>query len=218
MVTIKDLRVAYQRKQRGKKREDVVVRNFSLNLASGTSLLLVGPSGCGKTTLLRCLAGLQPYTGTITIDGVDMQQLNRAQRARLVAYVPQENTLFAHLSVLENIVQPLVVTRGYQRERATQIARETLAILGMEPFVTCWPDQLSGGQKQRVAIARALSLQTPLILLDEPTSALDGGNTRLLVAFLRERCRQGTTVLIATQDAYLQELLGDRIVQFDGAV
>ncbi len=214
MVTINNLRVAYQRKQR----ENIVLGNFSLNLAGGTSTLLIGPSGCGKTTLLRCLAGLQPYTGTITIDGMDMHQLNRTQRARLVAYVPQENTLFAHLSVLENIVQPLVVTRGYQREQAMQIAQEMLAILGMEPFVTCWPDQLSGGQKQRVAIARALSLRTPLLLLDEPTSALDGGNTRVLVDFLRQRCRQGTTVLIATQDAYLQELLNDRVVRMDAAV
>src|SRR6516165_6536209 len=129
-----------------------ILNNISFYAPPGRITLLLGKSGSGKTSLLRCLARLETYQGDIT--------------SQSVTYVSQSYTLFPHMTVLENCLQPL------RLQGITTPIESTLASLGMLPYLSSKPHELSGGQQQRIALARALLLNTDYLLLDEPTSAL----------------------------------------------
>lgn len=150
--------------------------NLSLQLDDVRSLAIIGPSGGGKTTLLRILGGLEiPDAGTIHLNGrlIDFNEQQLFEHRMRIAIVFQAYNLFPHLTALQNIVLPMVKTRGRQPAEARDEALELLERFGMTDHLHKHPNQLSGGQKQRVAIARALALKPELLLFDEPTSALD---------------------------------------------
>ena len=166
----------------------VALDDLCLKLDDISSLAVIGPSGGGKTTLLRILGGLEtPDSGTIILNGrpVDFscEQSLMVHRKR-IAVVFQSYNLFPHLTALDNIVLPLVKTRGVSPAEARKRSLELLSQFGLDAHLSHTPNQLSGGQKQRVAIARALSLQPEILLFDEPTSALDPESGR---ASCRER-------------------------------
>ena len=150
---------------------------LDLTVDAKGSLAIIGPSGGGKTTLLRILAGLEtPDSGVIVLNGrtLDFSSENAliAHRRR-VAVVFQAYNLFPHLNAENNLVLPLVKTRGVERAVAIAESRALLERFGLAEHAHKYPNELSGGQKQRVAIARALSLKPEILLFDEPTSALD---------------------------------------------
>lgn len=161
------------------RKNKTILKSISLTAPPGQITLLLGKSGSGKTSLLRCIAGLETYEGTII--------------SPPLTYVSQAYTLFPHLTVFENCAQPLRFQNNFSSTRIEQ----TLAALDMLPFLASKPSQLSGGQQQRVALARALLLNKPYLLLDEPTSALDPENTTRLINLLLTS-QKG--IIISTQD------------------
>ena len=148
-----------------------VLRDCSLQLHAGETLVVLGESGCGKTTLLRSIAGLiKCDTGRIRLDGRSIETLPSA--ARPIIYLDQEPLLFEHLSVAENIAFAMRLRRRSEREVNDRV-EEMLTRLDLTPHREKRDWQLSGGQKQRVAFARAVLAQPRLLLLDEPFCSLD---------------------------------------------
>jgi ABC-type polar amino acid transport system ATPase subunit len=197
MLEVKNLSVR-------KKRD--ILRNISLTVSLKKVTVLLGKSGSGKTTLLRCIAQLErEYKGEITYCGQKIVQENRNQT---LGFVPQNYSLFPHLSALDNCAQPLRFKMD--KEAAKEKAEKMLNSLGMDQYYDSYPHELSGGQQQRVALARSLLLGPSLLLLDEPTSSLDPQNTDLLVGIIRQLKEEGKGMIISTQDMAFAEKILDR--------
>ncbi len=188
-----------------------ILDSASLSVVRGEIVSLVGPSGSGKTTLLRVIAGLeQPSQGTVVIDNKLMTGIPTHKRD--VGLVFQDNQLFPHLCVFDNIAYSLRIKRV---SKALQIEKvnEMLSLIGMEDLAHRDVGQLSGGEAKRIAVARALVADPFILLLDEPLTGLDAElRDRLLEdmgALLRTR---GTTVVHVTHDHNEAARLSDRVV------
>ncbi|NIY48066.1 thiamine ABC transporter ATP-binding protein ThiQ [Cedecea colo] len=167
---------------------------FSLNVAAGERVAVLGPSGAGKSTLLSLIAGfLTPASGEINLCGENHTRTAPAQRP--VSMLFQENNLFSHLSVRENIglgINPGLKLNLEQRERLGKIAEQ----MAIGDLLDRLPSQLSGGQRQRVALARCLVRKQPILLLDEPFSALDPALRLEMLQLLDEVCQQQQLTLL----------------------
>ena len=196
----------------------VVVQNVSFEVAAGETLVLLGPSGCGKTTVLKLLNRLlEPDSGTVEINGQDVQAQPPATLRRGIGYVIQQVGLLPHYTVAENVA---VVPRLLGHAPAAIAARTDalLTRLHLPParYAGQYPQQLSGGQQQRVGLARALAADPPIILLDEPFGALDP----LTRASIRREFREleelrRKTVVLVTHDVTEAFELADRILLLD---
>ncbi len=188
----------------------VALQDVDLTVAQGDFVSLIGPSGCGKTTLLRAIADLAPLTsGRLTVNGMTAAA---ARRARAYGYVFQAPALFAWRNVLRNVTLPLELA-GTGRAEREAIARDNLALLGLQDFAKKFPWQLSGGMQQRVSIARALSFKPALLLMDEPFGALDEITRDNLNRHVHELWRQsGMTVVFVTHSIPEAVFLSTRIV------
>ncbi|MGB8971211.1 MAG: ABC transporter ATP-binding protein, partial [Pseudomonas capeferrum] len=153
-------------------------------LPAGSLVALVGPNGAGKSTLLRALAGLERMQGTLRLDGQDVTRLGFAERARRLAYMPQQLPPGLALGVLESIVAALRVGGS---DDLLGHAFEALRQLGIEGLAERSLDSLSGGQRQLVALAQLLARNPQVLLLDEPTSALDLHYQLRVMGAVRER-------------------------------
>jgi ABC-type lipoprotein export system ATPase subunit len=179
------------------------VRDASLRLEPGEFASLTGPSGCGKSTLLNLIGSLlRPDSGTISVDGIAVQDLRKPSdyRRTTVGFVVQLHHLLPMLSAGGNVEVPLIGAGLGRRERRER-ARELLGEVGLAERVDHLPSQLSGGERQRVAVARAVANRPRLLLADEPTGALDSESSRRvldLLAALRER--YGMTMLVVSYD------------------
>ncbi len=193
-----------------KYKDQVVVDDISLKIGNGELLALVGHSGCGKTTMLRLIAGLsQPDKGKILIGGQESARLKA--RKREIVMVFQENLLFPHLNVADNIAFGLKMGGVSKKERVKR-AQEMLNLVRLPGLAGRYPSQLSGGQQQRVSLARALALEPKILLLDEPLSNLDPklrDELRDLILLLHRRFKM-TTVLV-THDRDEAMMMADRI-------
>ncbi|KAF1853031.1 hypothetical protein Lal_00009216 [Lupinus albus] len=170
---------------------------FTLSVQQGERIAVLGPSGAGKSTLLNLIAGfLQPASGSIAIDNRDFTDAPPAKRP--VSMLFQENNLFTHLTVRQNIalgMHPGLRLNDAQREKLEVIAAQ----MGIAEFIDRLPGELSGGQRQRVALARCLVREQPLLLLDEPFSALDPALRQEMLALVQEVCqRQQLTMLMVS--------------------
>ena len=189
-----------------------ILKNISVAIPSGCITLLIGKSGAGKTTLLRTLAGLiKPASGAVTIAGISAEKINTQSRAQKIGFVFQDFNLFAHMTVLQNCIDPLLL-QGVNRSDAVKRATEILTQLGMNEKSNAYPKNLSGGQQQRAAIARALCLQPAVLLLDEPTASLDPENSGILTDILRKLTQKGLTVIVSTQDMNFARTINERII------
>jgi multiple sugar transport system ATP-binding protein len=189
----------------------VAVDALTLDVAQGEFVVLLGPTGCGKSTVLRLVAGLETATsGHVSFDGrvVDHMQT----RARNVAMVFQDFSLYPHLTVAENIGFPLRVSQLDETVAAARVA-EVAEFLGIRPLLRRLPGQLSGGQRQRVAMARAVVRRPAVFLLDEPMSNLDAHLREDLRVEIVELTRQyNVTTLYVTHDRTEALTMGDRVV------
>lgn len=200
------------------KRNNIILNNLQQQFQPSSITVIIGQSGSGKSSLLRCMAQLErAYSGTITIDDQCLRSMPAKQRAKQLGLVPQSYALFQHMTVLQNIVHPLILA-GYDAEVAYLRAASCLQQVELSEKTLCLPHQLSGGQRQRAAIARYLALQPRFLLLDEPTSALDSANVAILGALLLELRDQGVGCIVATHDLHFAKHIADQILTLDGGV
>jgi spermidine/putrescine ABC transporter ATP-binding subunit len=195
-----------------------VLKNISLNIASGEFLTLLGESGSGKTTLLRLIAGFeQPTAGEIWMSGERLD--TRPPYKRRVNTVFQNYALFPHLNVRDNVAYGLRVQGAPKNEIPVRV-NDALNMVKMAEFAGARPSRLSGGQQQRVALARSLVNRPQLLLLDEPLSALDANLRKQMQSELKALQREiGITFLFVTHDQDEAMALSDRIALLrDGAL
>jgi len=195
-----------------------VLKNISLQIASGEFLTLLGESGSGKTTLLRLIAGFeQPTSGEIWMNAARLDTLPPYKRR--VNTVFQHYALFPHLTVSDNVAYGLRVTRSPASEIPVRVDA-ALRMVKMQEYATARPSRLSGGQQQRVALARALVNRPQLLLLDEPLSALDANLRKQMQGELKSLQRElGITFLFVTHDQEEAMALSDRVALLkDGAL
>jgi osmoprotectant transport system ATP-binding protein len=195
----------------------VAVRQLDLDVAAGELVVLVGPSGCGKSTTLKMINRLiEPTTGTIEIDGVDVSHSDPVKLRRGIGYVIQQIGLFPHQKIIANVMTvPLLY--GESKATARRRAEELLDLVGLDPatYADRYPHQLSGGQQQRVGVARALAANPPVLLMDEPFGAVDPVvRVRLQDEFLRIQQELGKTVVMVTHDIDEAVRMGDRVAIF----
>ena len=167
---------------------------FTLEVERGEQVAVLGPSGAGKSTLLNLIAGfLPPASGSIGIDGQPHTTTPPARRP--VSMLFQENNLFSHLTVRENIglgMHPGLKLTPTQRQKLQAIAQQ----MGLEALLDRLPGELSGGQRQRAALARCLVREQPVLLLDEPFSALDPALRQEMLSLVGDVCRQQQLTLL----------------------
>ena len=195
-----------------------VLAGLDLEVPAGSLTAILGPSGSGKTTLLRVLAGFErPDAGLISIGGspVDGPGVYVAPERRRIGYVPQEGSLFPHLTVAGNVGFGLTA-----RGRRSGTVDAMLTTVGLAGFGRRYPHQLSGGQQQRVALARALAIEPAVVLLDEPFASLDARLRAGVRADVQQIFRRaGTTAVLVTHDQDEALSTADRVaVLRDGKI
>ncbi|EGD00465.1 phosphate ABC transporter ATP-binding protein, partial [Burkholderia sp. TJI49] len=195
--------------------DNEVLKGVSLKANSGDVISVIGSSGSGKSTMLRCINFLeQPNSGRIFVDGeevrtaldktgalraADTKQLQRV-RTKL-SMVFQHFNLWAHMNVLENVMEAPVHVLGISKKEAEERARTYLEKVGLAPRVEKqYPSHLSGGQQQRVAIARALAMHPDVMLFDEPTSALDPELVGEVLKVMQKLAEEGRTMIVVTHE------------------
>jgi ABC-type polar amino acid transport system ATPase subunit len=196
-----------------------IVRGVSFEVARGEIVAIMGASGAGKSTVLRAIAGLDPFAGgSIAIDGLRLEagrlprRETRREVHRRVGMIFQFHHLFDHLTALQNVWLAPVHVQRQPRAEAERRARELLEQLGVGDRADALPRELSGGEAQRVAIARALAVGPPVLLMDEPTASLDPARRGELAATLRQLAAEGRTLVVATHDAEFAGACAQRVL------
>lgn len=198
-----------------------VLKDINLTVGKGEVVVVIGPSGSGKSTLCRAINRLETIDdGTIRLDGVDLPAEGRPL-ARLradVGMVFQSFNLFAHMTVLENVMLGPVKVRKMHKAEAKAFAMELLTRVGVESQADKHPAQLSGGQQQRVAIARALAMRPKVMLFDEPTSALDPEMINEVLDVMTDLASEGMTMIVVTHEMGFARKAANRVVFMDAGI
>jgi L-cystine transport system ATP-binding protein len=216
MLELKNIKLAYGSTQ--------ILKGVDLSIKRGDVVSIIGPSGTGKTTLLRCINYLaKPTYGSISFDGIhiDYTSVDKSaiQAIRLrTAMVFQQFNVFKNLTVVENVMDPLVVVQRKSKEEAREIALQELERVGLTSKQDHYPSQLSGGQLQRTGIARALAVRPDVILFDEPTSSLDPELVGEVLKVIKDVTSPGITSLLVTHEMQFAKNISNRIVFMDQGI
>jgi len=217
VIEIKNLHKGYD--------ELEVLKGVGLSAKAGEVIALIGSSGSGKSTLLRCANLLEhSQQGEIAFNGepvtwkgtghnrrpADAKQVIRIRTN--LSMVFQQFNLWAHLSILQNVMEAPVTVLGEDRAQVEHRARALLTKVGIGDKCDVYPAQLSGGQQQRAAIARALCMQPKALLFDEPTSALDPELEQEVVKVIKDLATEGRTMIIVTHDMRLASDVSDHVI------
>ena len=216
-LDIRDLHKSYGRLD--------VLKGVSFSAGQGQVISLIGASGSGKSTLLRCANLLEfSQSGDLSFEGeaVEWKGTGHARRpasqkqiTRIrtnLSMVFQQFNLWAHMSVLRNVMEAPITVLKRDPDEVEQSARAYLAQVGLADKCDAWPSELSSGQQQRVAIARALCMEPRALLLDEPTSALDPELEHEVIQVIKELAQEGRTMVIVTHDMNLAKDVSDRVL------
>lgn len=208
MLDIHSLSVAY--------RDHIALDHVSLSVSAGEMLALIGPNGAGKSTLIRAVSGVLPRrSGEILLDGRELVRFSPAERARILAVVPQAHSLPPTFSVYQTVLlgrTPYLGWLGNAGRTDHDIVERALEQTGISGMSEKMIGELSGGEQQRVLLARALAQSTPILLLDEPTNHLDLRHQTAFLNLVRQLAVQNDlTVLVALHDLNLASLYADRI-------
>lgn len=189
-----------------------VLDGVDLNLGDGEIGIVLGRNGSGKTTLLKTILGiLTPERGCITLDGADLLHMKKRERARQVAYVPQD-IRFGELSVFDSVLMGRVAYFGLRAEaRDYRAVEQVLRDMELEAFADRNVEELSGGERQKIAIARAMVQAPKLLIFDEPTGNLDLANEQLMIRETKKLARnKGVSILSSLHDLNQALYLGDK--------
>lgn len=202
-----------------------VLKGISFTANEGEVVALIGSSGSGKSTLLRCINMLEiPDSGTVSIDGEEIKLRGSGQHRQIadehqirrirseLGMVFQSFNLWAHLTILENVMEAPLIVQKRARADVEQEARAMLAKVGIAEKVDVYPAQLSGGQQQRAAIARALCINPRVMLFDEPTSALDPELEVEVLRVIKVLADEGRTMVLVTHDMEFARSVADRVI------
>lgn len=208
-----------------------ILKGISLSLYKGEVISLLGSSGSGKSTFLRCLNLLEtPDSGQITLNdevlelksspkGLIAKNQKQLQKYRSkVGMVFQSFNLWAHMTVLENVIEAPIHVLGIPKKEAIATAEKLLDKVGLLNKKDAFPNSLSGGQQQRVAIARTLAMNPDVILFDEPTSALDPELVQEVLKVIQELAKEGMTMIIVTHEMDFARNVSDKILFFHQGV
>jgi glutamate transport system ATP-binding protein len=195
-----------------------VLKDISLEVGRGQVVVVAGPSGSGKSTLCRTINRLEPIdSGTIEVDGQALPAEGRAL-ARLradVGMVFQQFNLFAHKTILDNVMLAPVKVRRMSKNEARETAMQLLERVGIANQASKYPAQLSGGQQQRAAIARALAMKPKMMMFDEPTSALDPEMIQEVLDVMTTLARDGMTMFVITHEMGFARRAANRVIFMD---
>ncbi|PZQ99981.1 MAG: ABC transporter ATP-binding protein [Cereibacter sphaeroides] len=202
--------------------ENRVLRGVNLTIPSGQSMVIIGGSGTGKSVLLKCVLGLvHPDSGTITLDGQDVEKAERDAFLARFGMLFQGGALFDSLRVWENVAFRLM--RGALKRpkaEAREIALEKLRRVGLTPAVAdLFPAELSGGMQKRVGLARAIAAEPQIIFFDEPTTGLDPIMAGVINDLIREIVTEmGVTAMTITHDMSSVRAIADKVAMLHGGV
>ncbi|WP_210408307.1 amino acid ABC transporter ATP-binding protein [Allokutzneria sp. NRRL B-24872] len=192
-----------------------VLRGINIEVPKGQVVVVLGPSGSGKSTLCRTINRLEPIdSGDIEVDGDRLPDEGKALAALRadVGMVFQQFNLFAHKTIIENVMLAPMKVRGVKEAEARKLAQQLLERVGIANQADKYPAQLSGGQQQRVAIARALAMKPKVMLFDEPTSALDPEMVNEVLDVMTTLAKEGMTMLVVTHEMGFARKAADRVV------
>jgi polar amino acid transport system permease protein len=205
-----------------------VLRGIDLDVRRGEVVVIMGPSGSGKSTLLRLVNHLEALDwGEITVDGKYVgyekrdgalrptRHLAKARADARIGMVFQHSNLFAHLTVIENVIEAPIHVYGEPADKIRELGLNLLASVGLSQHAERMPHRLSGGQQQRVAIVRALAASPRLMLFDEPTSALDPELVGEVLGVMRRLADAGMTMIVVTHEVAFARDVADRVIFMD---
>lgn len=195
--------------------DNVILKEFNLEVKKGDVIVVIGPSGCGKSTLLRCINGLEEVqSGIVEIDGeeINANSKNITKLRQKIGMVFQSYDLFPHKTVLENVLLAPLKVQKRERKEVEKEALKLLDKVGLADRKDDYPRQLSGGQKQRVAIIRALIMHPEVLLLDEITAALDPEMVHEVLEVVVSLAKSGSTMLIVTHEMAFAKAVANRII------
>ena len=192
------------------------IEDMDFQIDSGEFVAIMGESGAGKSTLLSIMGAMNaPSGGTLTVEGIDVYNLDAERRAdfrrEFLGFIFQSFHLIPYLNLEENVMLPLATIKA-PRRRKRVMAREALAAVGLEDKLRRLPGQISGGETERTAIARAIVNRPPVILADEPTGNLDSKTSGEIMTLLQELNTKGSTVVMVTHSPECARY-ADRIMQ-----
>ncbi len=202
-----------------------VLKNVTIKVTKGQSLVIIGPSGSGKSTLLNIIGALdKPTSGSVIFDRRDLGEMNESElaniRNREIGFVFQLHHLLPQCTVLENVLVPTLAGKTRHSKKETEErATNLLERVGLKDFLLHMPGQLSGGQRQRVAVVRALINNPKLLLADEPTGSLDKDASENIAELLVELNKsEGVTLITVTHSHKIAELIGSMMELSDGSL
>ncbi|WP_326512539.1 amino acid ABC transporter ATP-binding protein [Clostridium intestinale] len=207
--------------------DNLILKNVSLDINKGETVVIIGPSGSGKTTFLRCINLLEiPNDGEINLgeNKINFHDPNKVSQKEILelrkhtGMVFQSFNLFPHKTVEENIIEGQITVLKRGKGEAISKSDELLSKVGLSDKKMSYPHELSGGQQQRVAIARAMAMDPAVILFDEPTSALDPELEVEVLNVMKELAKEGMTMIVVTHKMSFARDVANKVVFMDNGI
>ncbi|MBZ0162906.1 MAG: ABC transporter ATP-binding protein [Notoacmeibacter sp.] len=199
-----------------------IVHDVSLAIAAGEVVALLGPNGAGKSTLMRALAGIIPFAGTLSVDGRPTATMRAGERARAIAYLPQDHVVHWPISIANLVLLGRLPHQRFGQAVSAadrQAALTAMRMMQIEGLADRPATEVSGGELARALAARAIAQDTPVIIADEPAAGLDPAHQIRLMSAFRSLAAEGKAVLLSIHDIELAARWSDRVVMMsDGRI